>query len=186
MPKFQPNLPIGITKTKKMRVKKGKLAAGYTLVELIVAIGLLGILAVSATNLFFSAIRGSSKVDAGTEVKQNGQFALSAMEQLIRNSLTLNSCTGTNINITSRDGKEIIFACVDVGAGSGYIASNSARLTSENVVVTSCSFACSEDVTKLRSPLVTVTFTIQQKAAGVETYQRAAADFSTSVSLRSY
>lgn len=166
-------------------MNKNTSSKGFTLVEMAVAVGLLGMISVAAVALFFSTIRGGGKVSVGTEVKQNGQFAVSTMEQLIRNSLALTSCTNSGVVLQARDGASLTFSCTNIGP-TGYIASNSARLTSTSVAVTSCGFSCSIDTSGRRPPLISVNFTVRQANVDVEEEGTAEADFSTSVSLRNY
>src|SRR3989344_3087538 len=119
---------------------------GYTLLELMIATAIIGILAIVSTNLFFSISRGGSKVNVTAEVNQNGEVALGTVERLIRNAYSVASaCTGeaaNSLTVVDRYGREIIFSCVNVGQDIGYIASNSARLTSENVALSACTFTC--------------------------------------------
>lgn len=160
-------------------------SSGFTYLELLVSVVLLGIIAVGASSLFLSLIRGGGKVNVGTVVKQNGQAALSAMEVLIRNSDEVSSCfTGgtSSIQLVGKDGGETQLACID-----DYIASNSARMTSEEVEVVNCSFACDTDTpTTTTSPLVTVNFTLKQKGTPSEKYEQAEVQFSTAVVVRNY
>ena len=169
-------------------MRKSFLSRGYTLLELVVSIGIIGILAVSATALFFSAIRGGGKVDVATEVKQNGQHALNTIEQITRNALDVN-CLGVpdSVTLTARDGNDVTFSCQDIGSG-GYIASTSAtlvRLTSQEVEVTACSFSCDEDVDNLRGPLIGVSFTVTQAGTAGDVSESASVDFATTVQIRS-
>lgn len=165
------------------------LFSGYTLLELLVVVVILGIIAVGSTSLFLASLRGGGKVQVMTEVKQNGQQAMNAMEQMIRNSLSVTStCDGLasdDIRLVARDSQALTFECLDVGVGeNGRVASNSARLTSSRVVVTSCSFTCSSN--PARGPLVTIDFTLRQAGASEGASDRATANFSTSVGVRSY
>lgn len=162
---------------------------GYTLLELIVAMGIMGLLVISATALFFSSIRGGGKVDVTTEVKQNGQFALNTMEQLVRNSVGLAACSPspqTSLTVTARDGAQLTFSCEDLGLETAHIASNSARLTSTSVVVTDCSFVCQPSSGSFAAPLVTMSFRLRQAGTGGAVAESATAEFSTAVSVRSF
>lgn len=47
------------------------------------------------------------------------------------------------INFTNEDGVASSFSCADLGE-TGYIASGSARLTSDDISITACSFTCLE------------------------------------------
>ncbi|MBI2009962.1 MAG: type II secretion system protein [Candidatus Chisholmbacteria bacterium] len=166
---------------------------GYTLLELVVAVGILGALAVAATSLFFSAIRGGGKVDVTTEVKQNGQFALSRIEQLTRNSLTVEACAinqvdpeAVSVTLTARDRTQLTFSCEVDAEGNGYIASNTERLTSDRVNVTYCAFWCEGVGDSFRPPLVKAAFTLSQAGRTGDVTEAATAQFSTSVGLRSF
>jgi prepilin-type N-terminal cleavage/methylation domain-containing protein len=142
-----------------MKPRLAKLERGYTLLELAVATVILGIVVVTAVSLFFSSIRGGGRVEVGSLVKQNGEFALNVMEQLIRNSRGIVSCSSSEISLTAADGENLIFS---YDADGGYLASNGARLTSAETVVSSCAFSCDEDETDVRPPIVSVDFSIRQ------------------------
>ena len=169
------------------------LSLGFSFLELIVAIALLGVILIAASSLFFTSIRGGGKVDVSTQVRQNGQYALGTMEQLIRNASKVTNCTPgvalTQLVIVGKDSGETTFSCEEVDDGdseTGYIASNSARLVSERVVVTACEFRCSDESTGLRAPLVNISFTVRQLGEQNARYQAAEAKLSTAVGLRSY
>ncbi len=165
---------------------------GVTFLELLVAVTLLALIVVAATNLFFSLIRGGGKVDVGTEVKQNGQQALATMEQLIRNADSVVACSPTpttSIQLLDKTGAAIALSCEDLDDGdlqTGYIASGSARLTSSKVVLTDCAFTCSTSSGTIKAPLVSITFTLKQLGEVSKTYKQAEAKFSASVVLRKY
>ena len=162
---------------------------GYTLLEVMVATAVIGVLAVVATNLFFSVSRGGTKVQVTAEVNQNGQIVLGTMERLIRNSLAVTSaCAGAAANsltVVDRYARNITFSCENVGGADSYIASNSARLTAENVRVTVCSFTCTEDAGGFRPPLIEIDFTLSQKKAGLPG-ETETGQFRPNVSLRNY
>ena len=167
---------------------KMKFKGGYTLVELMIATAVIGVLAVVATGLFFATSRGGSKVQVTVEVNQNGEIALGTMGRLVRNSLSVVGCTATesaSLTVVDRNGREIRFSCEEIGTDYGYIASNGARLTSENVALSACAFACQEDAEGFRPASVDIDFSLRQAGPGLagETEEQ---KFSTSVSLRNY
>ena len=63
-----------------MRIRR-KTETGFTLVEILVVIGLLAIVVALGSNMFFTTLRGSTKSKTLTIVKQNGDYALSVMER---------------------------------------------------------------------------------------------------------
>lgn len=119
---------------------------GYSLIEVLVVIGIFAVLgAIAAQSIAFS-LRNSRKASSVIEGRQNLQYAVSVIERRLRNAQEITSClpTGSTLSYTDEDGKPATFSCQDVGvAGSvGAVTSNLERVTSTNVNVTSCSFNC--------------------------------------------
>lgn len=149
---------------------------GFTLIEVLVVIFLLGVVLVIGVNLFFSILKGASKAEITKEVKQNGDYAIAVMERMIRNAQDA-SCNG-GVTITNLDGRTTRFFCE-----SSRIASNSGNyLTSGNVTATGCSFTCEYSTPEV----VTISFTLSQKGTPARVEERATQDFQTTVSLRTY
>lgn len=59
---------------------------GFTLVEIVVVLAIMAILGLVLTQIFFSTLRGSSKAQVLSVMKQNGQAAVEAMDKTIRNA----------------------------------------------------------------------------------------------------
>jgi prepilin-type N-terminal cleavage/methylation domain-containing protein len=156
-----------------------KTRKGYTLVEILVVIGIFAIVAVMGTMMFFYILKGAAKTRALAEVKQNGDYALGAMTRLIRNAKTLESWNDHRIILTDQNGESITFECVN-----GEIASASASLISETVEVEDCTdmFAV-EEGTALTPDKVTISFTLRQAGAG-RPEEKAEVDFKTTVLMR--
>jgi len=64
-----------------------KFNKGFTLIELVVVAGLVGILSIGIVNLFTSSVRGSQRARLQAEVKSQGDYALASMERQIRNAI---------------------------------------------------------------------------------------------------
>jgi len=169
---------------------------GFTLVEILVVVGILGIIVVVASTIFFTTIRSSSKTKVLTTVKQNGDYALTVMERLIRDSQEVSSsCTSgmASIKVKRFDGSEITFSC---DLAQGLIASSSGqRLTSSDVKVDTCSFDCNCPAAypncasagaKFYPKTITIKFTLSQLAATVRPEEEASVNFQTTVSTRNY
>ena len=122
-----------------MKLKKVK---GFSLIEVLVAIGVFSIVALVTTQSLASSLRNSRKSDAISRSRQNVDYAISTMERLLRNAQDI-SCSGDNrtLNYVDEFGNNSSFRC----AGD-HIASGSARLTSNSVLI-DCSarpvFTCS-------------------------------------------
>lgn len=160
--------------------------SGFTLIEILVVVGILGAIVVIGSITFFSVLRGARKSKMISLVKQNGDYALEVMIKMIRNAREITSpCDGsdTSITILNPDRGETTFSCEDDA-----ISSNAAELTSSQVKVGagSCSFDC-QPGEALQPDTVTISFTLEaEKEGGVPARpeEEASIDFETTVSLR--
>jgi hypothetical protein len=86
------------------------------------------------------------------------------MERQIRNAEVI-TCpsSGTTLSYISQEGTSTSFACQSVGTDS-YISSGSARLTSSDVSITSCSITCSQ-LTLNVPPLITIAITAEDNTS---------------------
>lgn len=109
---------------------------GYSIVELLVVVAVFSIIALIATQAVVLVLRGSRKSESLISVRENVDYAFSVMERSIRNAQALNvNCNSdsTTLDYIDGNGGNRNFSCL--GGASGYIASDSARLTSDNVNV---------------------------------------------------
>ncbi len=173
-------------------IKKSGKTQGLTLIELLVAIGILGVVGGITTIILFTTLQGASKSDVMRDVKQNGDYAISVMERMIRNSSTVTPCLGataTTLTITNPDGQKTTFTKQAVAVGPltvNKIASNSGFfLTNNNVtLVGDLNFKCTKPAA---SPsFVTIDFSLSQARTTTRAEEKAAINFHTSVSLRTY
>lgn len=154
---------------------------GFTLIEVLMIVFIMGIVAVIGGNMLFSIMKGTSKAEITKEVKQNGDYAIGVMERMIRNAQNCKSNGG--VTIKNPDGKFTNFFCETV-AGATRIASNSGVfLTSDNVTASNCIFSC--DATKT-PPIVNISFDLSQKGTDLRPEEKAQVRFQRTVSLRTY
>ena len=180
---------------------------GYTLLEILVAIGAVAIVGSLIAQVFFTTTRTNTKSEIQKEVKQNGDYAVEIMERMIRNSLGVTStCTSggttlSTIEIKNSDGQDTQFGCV-FDSGVSRIASTSATtggsvfLTGTNVTTggTSCAdtsnptnpmtlqFVCTSNVDS--PPSVQIQFTLSQAVQSPDQTNTATLKFQTTVSPR--
>jgi len=156
--------------------------SGFTLIELLLVVAITAVTGVMVVNLFLINLRTSAKTKALTEIKQNGDYALSVMERMIRNAQEIrSSCpgTGSSLMILNPDGETTSFDC-----SGTQIASNSSFLTSANLEVKNCSFSCEKPSGK--PAVVTIDFTLAQKGTSLGKEFSAEINFKTTVSTRTY
>ncbi|TSC53513.1 MAG: Uncharacterized protein LiPW16_370 [Microgenomates group bacterium LiPW_16] len=122
---------------------------GFSLVELLVAIGILGIVGSIATVILFTTLQSASKSDILREVKQNGDYAISVMERMVRNATTVEvgcpvgggTLTGTSLRIKNPDERTTTFRA-EASESVTKIASTGGMLTNNKVSASNLSFIC--------------------------------------------
>jgi prepilin-type N-terminal cleavage/methylation domain-containing protein len=152
---------------------------GFTLVELMIAISLLGMIVASFVGIFFANIKSEQKAQNLSKIKQSGDYAVSVIRRMIRNAEDIDcSSTPNQVEVTNPDGGQTVFAC---DGCSNMIASNSACLVSSTMEQSNCSFVCN---TAEKPNTVQIDFTLSN--GQTDALLRAEQDFSALVSLRNY
>jgi len=168
-----------------MEMKKN----GFTLIEVMIVVGILGIIAVVGSGAFFSILRSSTKTKTLQIVKQNGDYAISVMERMIRNARVVTdppiSSTVSSITIKNPDGGETTFSCE---GDPPTIASNGASLLSNEVKVSDCDniFEVTVGQAGVKPAVVKINFNLTQAKATNRPEEQAEVNFQTTVTLRNY
>jgi prepilin-type N-terminal cleavage/methylation domain-containing protein len=76
---------------------------GFTLIEILVVIAIIGILTGITSDIFIQIIRGSNKANVVTEIKQNGDNILNQLERTIRNAEEITAVGSTDTGWTYVD-----------------------------------------------------------------------------------
>jgi prepilin-type N-terminal cleavage/methylation domain-containing protein len=147
--------------------------SGFTLIEILVVVSLSVIITLAAAGLFFTTLISNSKKNVLTTIRDEGDYALSQMEFLLRNavSLTANPTSPTDpvcatgmstISLKSADN-----GITTLSVQNSKIASQSAAvgtpvyLTSTATQLSNLSFNC-EQATQNYGTYVTISFTLQK------------------------
>jgi prepilin-type N-terminal cleavage/methylation domain-containing protein len=164
------------------------LKRGFSLIELIVVIGLLGLLMLAISSTMLMSIVSSNRVRVTTKTKQAGNYAIGQIQGLIRNAKDLTACsTGANtVTITNPDGNS-----TQIFAENSRIASGSGTyLTPANLAVSAGSFKiiCLPDTTPPATPgnitnLIKISFDLNGLNS-VDSIQTPSLHFETSINLR--
>jgi len=132
-----------------MSKENSKFKKGYSLIEVLLAIGVFSLLAVLVTQTLANTLRSAKKSDTQSKVRTNFDYAISVMERQLRNADNITTCDGNPSNIieyTDANGDSADFYC---NLANEYVASRSGtrddHLTSDEVSLTSCSFTCTQE-----------------------------------------
>lgn len=152
----------------------------FTLIEVIVAIGVFAVLSVILSLLLAGTLRGSKKAAATILVRGEGAYAMESMAAQLRFAKSVTSCTGgSSVTVKTQVGADLIFSCLTSGEDV-YLASNSARLTTANVKIANCAgvFTCPDP------RAVHITFSLQKAGLNLPLEGTASINFDTEVGLR--
>jgi len=111
--------------------------------ELMLTIGILAVIIITVTAMFFRAFRGSSKTDTVVTLDQNAQLTLAVLERFVRNaqSVTIGGLecpvSGNSLEVANWDGGTTTFALSD-----GRVASNGGAISEAIVTISNLSFSC--------------------------------------------
>ena len=183
---------------------------GYTLIELLAVIVVMVTVGGIITSILVTALRGENKTNATTQVRQNGDYAITQMYKTIAYAKSFDGISVDKVNfdtscvpqsppaptptptptqykylkITSFDGGQTTFACENNTIASDSASTNASLVDSSNLTVTNCYFTCSQ--TDIRSaPTIDINFTLTRNSAGLFENQ-SAIPFETSVTFRNY
>jgi type II secretory pathway pseudopilin PulG len=187
-----------------MRNYKKHTTGGFTLLETLISIGVVGVIGILITQVFFVTTRTNTKTELLKDVKQNGDYVIGIMSRMIRNATRIESTcadsgtSSTTFSFTNPDGNITTLGCAyDNDSQVTRVASTSATtnipdyITSRNVTLggTSCSdptmtlvFTC----TSLpgQAPKVSINLKMSQRGTPADQFDRASVSFQTTVSPR--
>ena len=165
--------------------------AGFTLMEMLVAVVIFGMLGIIATQSLFSLFRGAAKTEAIKEVKQNGDYALSVLEISIHNAVgVVVENQGRNLVLTNPDGDSRTFRCRAEGSlnriQEGENPTDPNYLTSEAVSIVDCQniFVLSDPNPGYEPKTVFISFTLRQADSTARATETATENFQLQITMR--
>lgn len=172
---------------------------GFSLLELVLVLAILGIIVPAGFSIFMSSIRAQLKVSLLQEVKRNGDTALSVMENLIKSrTQSLQQLDGTpicNAAGTTYSAGDVYFVDPEANRfrfhmSGDQIASDSSAigssfLTNAKVSVTDFTLTC-EKSSSFTPPIISVGYTVSQASDTTRAEEQATLNYLTKVRLRTY
>jgi len=171
--------------------------AGFSLIEILVFVSLIGFIGAITTQVFIIAVRSQGKSEIAKEVKQSGDYVMSVMDSMIRNASDIPldlECNNNSLELTilNQDGFLTTFVCDE---DEGEIASISGgfpgpdtyqTLTSDRVELSNCNIRIVCPTPPLSPKYVFINFTLSQVGTGLPQEQMATVNYQSTVSLRNY
>jgi len=142
---------------------------GFSLIELLIVITVLGVLGVVVSQSILVSIRTTNKTNSTISVREDVAQTVETMERRLLNAKSLDSaCTDSaqSLAYTDQDGMPHEFSCAQVGV-DGHIAIDGSRVTRDDVSITKCSFACSQPGFRV-APVITVNVAAESSREGIE------------------
>ena len=171
---------------------------GFTLLEIMVSIGIVAIMGVLISQIFFTTTRSNAKAEVLKNVKQNGDFAAELMGRMIRNANAITTTcadtgsTTTSITLTNPNGGSTAFGCLldgtvmriaSTSAGrTDYLTDSGLTLGGVDCNGASLSFVCTAPAGQPTT--VAITFRLAQKGTPPDQFDRASASFQTTAAIR--
>ena len=170
---------------------------GFSLIEMLVALSILSVVVLVLIQSFVTTTRGSVKTEISSDVKTSGDFALRMMENTIRSTTGIASCTGSStktLTFDNPDGTSTTYACsYDAGnaisriAGTtagvlGYLTPVSVTLGGNSCAASTLAFICTS--TPGLPDVVQINFSLSQRGVPPDKFQQAKISFQTTVNVR--
>ena len=152
---------------------------GFSIIELVVVIGLISLLALAMSAILLTTIVSSNRVRNATAVKQAGDYAITQIQSIVRNSRSITSCDPdtTTIVLENQDGN-----ITTITLGINQIASNSASLIPTDLAVSSPSITCVSSSGDVR--LATFSFDLSRNNPNLPTRENPVTHFSAGAEIR--
>lgn len=170
--------------------RKGKIAAGFTLVEYLIYIALFSVVAIAITSLAVQFIQVSRETNALKEIEENARIVMDALSQEIKQATSIYSPTsvfGVNLSQISLETKTSLPPQETATYVDFYLDGNgiyrkregetATRLTSQDVEVTNFTVLL---LSQAQTPALRIDLSLDSKGLSGEPFS-----FATTVSLRS-
>lgn len=159
-----------------------KTLRGISLIEILVVVTVFSIIALIASRGVFVTLSGSRKSESTSKIRENLDYSFAVMERRLRNAESVSCSSSTQVDYLDKNSVSSYFSCEDV-SGSGYISSASARLTTDEIKVTSCSFTCDSGGSGV---LPSVSISATGESVGTTGVEGSQVTVSTKIFLRTY
>lgn len=146
---------------------------GFTLIEIIVVMGVVGLLMTATVYVLSGTFQGKARVEVADEVERNGTLILDELRKIGLNSFGSGIVcpamgVGESVSMTSaRDGGVTVLSCVEGDEVASSSASGRVNLLASGVVVSGCdSFVSCETMPNMAVSAVNYNFRLSMGSSG--------------------
>ncbi len=159
------------------------LRKGFSLIELVIVIGLISILALAISSIMLTSIVTSNRVRTLTKTKQAGNYALIQLKAMIRSSKSIISCDEeiATLEIVGLDGGVTTLATESDGENIRIASNSGYYLTPGSTTVSSYTLGCEPNESE--PTLIRVSFDLTDTSSTRES-ENSLLHFETSINLR--
>lgn len=166
--------------------KENNIQKGMSLLEILVVVSIFAVLGILITRSVLLTLGGGKKSESLIRVRENLNYSIAVIERQLRNADSITDCSNTNpvlISYKDQSGIASSFSCVIGTQGSvGYISSGSAKLSSDTVSITNCSFVCASSSGTPSS----ITINLEGTDAETKAIENSIVTAKTQIFLRNY
>lgn len=181
-----------------MHRKKKIRQSGFTLLEMVVSIAIVGLLSTVLSQVFVTTLRTNTKTELLKDAKQNGELAMETMVRLIQNAKSVTSLceeagsVSQSIILQNADEGETTLECVLDGTstrlastsatGTEYLTSASVTMGGTTCLGSSLSFTCKGGPGVSSS--ITISFDLAQAGVAGSAFEQTSESFQTGAVMR--
>lgn len=167
-----------------------RLCEGFSVIEMLVVIALLGIISAIVTQVLVISVRSNLKAEIQKEVKQNGDYAMAIMERAIRNATDVDvggcNVSSNHVTITNPDATNTTFTCNNAPKKIISSSGGGVDLTNNRVAWnTTCTFRVICPTPPIRPKYVYINFTLTQAGVTADPNSSASLPYQSTIELRS-
>lgn len=119
---------------------------GYTLIELVVVIGLVGMLSLGIVSIFLGSMRSSRLARVEAEVKSQGDVAINQIERNLRGAVSSPVCNhdGSGVTYTVNEDGQQVNRTYSYDSTNKTMLADGVPLFGGTIVVREAQFSCSQ------------------------------------------
>jgi prepilin-type N-terminal cleavage/methylation domain-containing protein len=165
--------------------------AGFTLIEILVSVTVMGILSVLIAQVFFTTVRSNTKTELIKELKQNGDYSMGVLTRMIQNAKSVDVCDEHLLQITNMD--DSITNIMPESSSNPHpppanicrIVASSSFLTSSIITLSgNCADALTFECEKIGDIWRSVKISFTLEHTGASTFENASLPYESTIVLR--